>query len=86
MNAVPVFKQFLNEAFAGHDIAREKTGSIVLVGKDLDPFKEFYEEFSTKVLKPVADNLPNKPHLLKIIKDAIERKGLKQKKLDNENS
>lgn len=81
LNDVPAFRQFLNDALTRHEITKEKTGSIVLIGRNLDSFKQFYDELSINVLKPVADDLPNKPHLLEIIKNAVERKTSKQQKL-----
>lgn len=85
LNDVPIFRQFLDESLTRHGITKEKTGSIVLIGAKLDSFKQFYDELALKVLKPVADDLPNKPHLLEIIKNAVERKTSQQKKLNPTN-
>jgi len=78
LKQVPAFTNFVEELLTKHHVAREKAGSIVLIGQDLDSFRNFYEELSSKVLRPVADELPNKDELLRKIKTAIEGRGLKQ--------
>ena len=56
-------------------IVRAKTGSIGLVGRDLQSFKMLYAELASKILEPLAKQLPNKPYLTRINKDAVEARG-----------
>jgi len=81
LKGVPAFTSFVEELLAKHHVVREESGSIVLIGRNLDSFRNFYEELSLRVLKPVAEELPNKTELLERIKSAIEGRGLKQTKL-----
>jgi hypothetical protein len=85
LNDIPAFRQFLEEAFMKCHIVRAKTGSIALVGRDLQSFKLLYAELASKILEPLAKQLPNKLYLTKIIKDAVESKGkMTQVKLTKE--
>lgn len=82
LNDIPAFRQFLEEQFLKCHIVKAKAGSIALVGRDLESFKRLYSELSSKILEPLAKELPNKVDLTKIIKDAVESMGrMKQAKL-----
>jgi hypothetical protein len=81
MNAVPAFRRFVDEMFLKYGLYREKANSLVLVGRDLESFKGFYAELSSKVLKPLVQQLPNRDELLKTIREVIEGEGRKQAKL-----
>jgi hypothetical protein len=75
LNEIPAFRQFLEESLMKAHIVKAQTGSIVLVGRDLQSFKMLYAELASKILEPLARQLPNKLYLTKIIKEAVESKG-----------
>jgi hypothetical protein len=75
LNDIPAFRQFLEEQIVRCHIVKAKAGSIALVGRDLQSFKMLYSELASKILEPLAKQLPNKIDLTKIIKEAVESKG-----------
>ncbi len=81
LREIQAFRMFLEELFVKYNIERGTAGSISLVGHKLESFKLFYEDFSAKILRPVAAGLPKEQEIVGIIKDAVEGKGVKQVKL-----
>jgi hypothetical protein len=81
LREVQAFRVFLEELLQKHSIERGAAGSISLIGHKLESFRLFYEDFSAKILRPVAASLPKEQQIIEIIKDAVEGKGMKQRKL-----
>jgi len=75
---VPSFNQFVEHLFTQYHIRKAETGSITLVGRDLDSFELLYSELSQKILKPMAKELPDKDYLFRKIKDVVEARGTAQ--------
>jgi len=82
LREVPSFNRFIEDLFIRYSIRKETSGSITLIGKDLDSFRSFYEELSAKILKPVAKELPDSRHLSQVIRQVVETRGLTQTRLE----
>jgi len=82
LKQVPHFEEYLDELFEKHTIKKDVTGSVALFGSDKDSFRQLFDEISREILKPIAEELPNKDIILGKIRDAIVEKTTKQSRLD----
>lgn len=53
-------------------MTRKKKG-IILIGEDLDSFKNFYEAVSKEIFEPIFRDLPSDDEINKRIKGAIRK-------------
>lgn len=81
LNEVPSFEGYLDELFGKHSIKKDTSGSVTLLGSDMDSFKLLFDEIYEEILKPLAERLPNRKALLDKIRDAIVQTTTKQTKL-----
>ncbi len=72
LREVPQFDEYLTRFFARHQIVEKPVGSVGFIGETPESFKDFFEDFAEKVLKPMLRNLPQDTEISSKIRNAVQ--------------